>query len=98
MCGRRRAGRRGRRVEVGTRRVAFEETLRYVHESCGVGVVVGKFEGAHLLTFWPPGPLERLKEIWQMVRGIVVGDRFESQVRAADRSASSAGAPCLAAA
>ena len=79
---------------MGMRRVAFEETLWDVYEFCGGGGSWGSW-GAYLLTFWPPGPLERLKEIWQMVRGIVSGFRFESQVRATDRSASSAGEPCL---
>lgn len=44
---------------------------------------------AHLLTFWPPGPDDLLKEMSPTVLGIVSGFRSRNQVRAAQSSSSS---------
>ena len=54
--------------------------------------------GAHLFTFWPPGPEEREKVISPMERGIVSAWRSESHLRAVLSSSSDAsGGPRLAA-
>lgn len=44
--------------------------------------------GTDLFTFWPPGPLERLKEISPIRRGMVLELRFFSHSLASSRSES----------
>ena len=81
-------GRSGRRLEVGRRRVALEETLGW-GISLGVrGDRYGCGTGTYLFTFWPPGPEDREKVISHRLRGMVSGFRLASHLRAAERSSS----------
>ena len=44
--------------------------------------------GAHLLTFWPPGPEDRLNDTSHILRGILSRVKLDSQLRIREMSES----------
>jgi hypothetical protein len=95
-------GTRGNKELSGTLRVAFELTLRSsahaVSEICPSMTRPHEIGcGTDLLTFCPPGPLDRLNDTSQIWRGIDLEWSFVSHSLAALSSASSGSPACRAA-
>ena len=72
----------------------MELTLNHKHEYETKGHNIDQDDSIYLLTFWPPGPDERLNVTSHSLFGIESMVKLESQLRAADISSAVGAAVC----